>query len=77
MITYEDNDANNVEEEEVGVKIFTHDGVKYYKDTTNNLYEFGCDLDDPVLVGIWNDLTKCIEEVDSEDEDEEVDSEDE
>ena len=79
MITSEDNDANNVEEEEeeeeVGVKIFTHDGVKYYKDTTNNLYEFGCDLDDPVLVGTWNDLTKCIEEVDSEDEDE--DSEDE
>ena len=80
MITSEDDEANNTEEkeeEEVGVKIFTHDGVKYYKDTTNNLYEFGCDMDDPVLVGTWNDLTKCIEEVDTEDEDDSENEDDE
>ena len=48
---------------------FTHDGVKYYKDSNNNLYAFGCDLDNAELLGTWNEEKNCVEEADSSDED--------
>merc|ERR1712224_955550 len=58
------------DEDEVSVKPFTHDGVKYYKDSNNNLYAFGCDKDEAYIIGTWNEETKCVEEVESDSEEE-------
>lgn len=49
---------------------FAHDGVKYYKDSNNNLYAFGCDMDEAEVIGTWNEETKCVEEVESDSEEE-------
>ena len=54
------------ESEETSVQVFTHKGVKYYKDSNNQLYTFG-DLENAELIGRWNEKTKCIEEIDEED----------
>ena len=54
------------ESEETSVQLFTHKGVKYYKDSNNQLYTFG-DLENAELIGRWNEKTKCIEEIDEED----------
>ena len=61
VLSEEDDDSEDVIE-------FTHDGVKYYKDSNHNLYAFGCDLDDAELVGVWNEEKKCVEEAESSDQ---------
>ena len=59
------------EDDGVNVKPFTHDGVKYYKDTDNNLYAFDCDMDEAEIIGTWNEETECVEEVEVESDSEE------
>ena len=56
---------------------FSHDGVKYYKDSNNNLYAFGCDMDEARIIGTWNEETKCVEEVDADSESDDEESDDE
>jgi len=60
FVRCEDEDAS------VEVEIFTHEGVSYYKDSDNVLYEFGCELDDAETVGIWNEMTKSIDDVEDD-----------
>jgi hypothetical protein len=63
-----ENDSALCEDEDasVEVEIFTHEGVSYYKDSDNVLYEFGCESDDAVTVGIWNEMTKSIDDVEDD-----------
>ena len=68
----EDNNndsSSDSDSEETSVEVFTHDGVKYYKDTENQLYTFG-DLENAELIGQWNEETKCIEVFEDDDEEE-------
>ena len=55
------------EEEENEVVVFEHNGIKYYKDSEDQLYTYG-DVNDAELIGWWNDKTKTIEEFDEDDE---------
>ena len=64
-----ENDPVLSDDDSEDVIEFTHDGVKYYKDSNNNLYAFGCDLDNAELLGTWNEEKNCVEEADSSDED--------
>lgn len=64
-----ENDPVLSDDDSEDVIEFTHDGVKYYKDSNNNLYAFGCDLDNAEPVGTWNEEKNCVEEADSSDED--------
>ena len=70
-----ENDPVLSEDDDVKVEPFTHDGVKYYKDTENNLYAFDCDMEEAEVVGIWNEETKCVEDVESDDSEEEEEDE--
>jgi hypothetical protein len=54
---------------------FSHDGVNYYKDSNNNLYAFGCDMDEAAIVGTWNEEEQCVEKVDAESDSESDDEE--
>ena len=63
-----ENDPVLSDDDSEDVIEFTHDGVKYYKNSNNNLYAFGCDLDNAELVGTWNEEKNCVEEADSSDE---------
>ena len=72
-----ENDPVLSEDDGVNVKPFEHDGVKYYKDSDNNLYAFDCDMNEAEVIGTWNEDTKCVEDVESDDSEEEDEDEEE
>ena len=69
----EDDDTN----EEVAVK-FTHEGKTYLKTSDNLVYnEDALESDEAEPIGEWNPVTKTIEDIDLQTDDEEDDSDDE